>query len=113
MDWIVLAWDRDQWRALVNTVINRQVAYSVGGNFLIAERLAATQEGLSSVVVVGFGLCSVSYHRLDTSTSRPEFEFVNLVEDRASTGTGCIKLRLFSPTRWVRAYKPYPVQHFV
>jgi hypothetical protein len=22
MDWIDLAWDRDQWRALVNTVMN-------------------------------------------------------------------------------------------
>jgi hypothetical protein len=25
MDWIDLAWDRDQWRALVNMVMNLQV----------------------------------------------------------------------------------------
>jgi hypothetical protein len=30
MDWIDLARDRDQWRALVNTVMNLQVPYNVG-----------------------------------------------------------------------------------
>jgi hypothetical protein len=25
MDWIDLAWDRDQWRALMNTVMNLRV----------------------------------------------------------------------------------------
>jgi hypothetical protein len=25
MDWIDLAWDRDQWRALVNTVMNLRI----------------------------------------------------------------------------------------
>jgi hypothetical protein len=30
MDWIDLAEDRDQWRALVNTVMNRQVSQNVG-----------------------------------------------------------------------------------
>jgi hypothetical protein len=30
MDWIDLAQDRDQWRALVDTVMNLQVPYSVG-----------------------------------------------------------------------------------
>jgi hypothetical protein len=30
MDWIDLAQDRDQWRALVNTVVDLQVPYNVG-----------------------------------------------------------------------------------
>jgi hypothetical protein len=30
MDWINLAQDRDQWRALVNMVKNLQIPYNVG-----------------------------------------------------------------------------------
>jgi hypothetical protein len=30
MDWIDLAQDRDQWRALVNTIMNLWVPYNVG-----------------------------------------------------------------------------------
>jgi hypothetical protein len=41
MNWIDLAQDRDQWKALVNTVISR-----------VAAQLAASQEGLGSVKLV-------------------------------------------------------------
>jgi hypothetical protein len=42
-----LAHDGDHWRAVVNTVMNLRVPQNVG-KFLSAERLAASQEGLSS-----------------------------------------------------------------
>jgi hypothetical protein len=51
-DWIDLAQDRNQWRDLVNTVMNLR-AYKILGNFLVPAQLVACQEGLGSVELVG------------------------------------------------------------
>jgi hypothetical protein len=48
VDWIHLAHDRHQWRALANTVMNLQVTEN-GGKFEWLHNLAASQEGLSSI----------------------------------------------------------------
>jgi hypothetical protein len=46
MDWIDLAQYRDQWRALVNTVMKLQIPENAG-KFWVAAELAASQESLS------------------------------------------------------------------
>jgi hypothetical protein len=46
IDWIVLVQDRDQWRALVITVVG---FLTIAGYSRMAAQLAASQEGLSSV----------------------------------------------------------------
>jgi hypothetical protein len=48
MDWIIQAQDRDQWRTLVNTVMNLWVPQNAA-NFLNDCTLAASQGGLSSM----------------------------------------------------------------
>jgi hypothetical protein len=50
MDWIDLAQDRDQWRALVDTVMN--LWEKMLGNSLVAAQLAASEEGLISMELV-------------------------------------------------------------
>jgi hypothetical protein len=51
MDGIDLVQDRDQWRALVNTIMNLQF-HKLLGNSSVAAQLAASQEGLSSMELV-------------------------------------------------------------
>jgi hypothetical protein len=46
MDWINLAQDKDQWRALVITVMNLRIPKMLG-NCRAAAQLAASKEGLS------------------------------------------------------------------
>jgi hypothetical protein len=47
-DWIDLAQDRDQWWALVNTVVNLRF-HKMLGSSRVAVQLAAPQEGFSSL----------------------------------------------------------------
>jgi hypothetical protein len=51
MDWIDLLQDRDQWTALVNTVINICFQKMLERSS-VAVQLAASQEGLSSMKLV-------------------------------------------------------------
>jgi hypothetical protein len=56
MGWTDLAWDRYQWRALVNTIMNIRVPYSVG-KFLSS----FTTGGFSSRAQLRGVSCLVSY----------------------------------------------------
>jgi hypothetical protein len=48
MDWIDLAQDMDQWRALVYTVMNLLLPYNTGSSWV------ASHEGLSSMMLVSY-----------------------------------------------------------
>jgi hypothetical protein len=48
VDWIDLAQNRDQWRALVNMLMNLRV-HKMLGSSRVAAQLAASEEGLSSM----------------------------------------------------------------
>jgi hypothetical protein len=49
VDWVDLAVDRDQWKVLVNTVMNLRVPYNAGKFLSSCITVAASQEELSSI----------------------------------------------------------------
>jgi hypothetical protein len=51
MEWIDLAKNMDQWRAVVNTVMTFGF-HKMLGNSLVAAQLAASQDGLSCMELV-------------------------------------------------------------
>jgi hypothetical protein len=54
MDWIDLAHYRNQWRALVNVVMNLRVSIKFLGISWMTERLATSQEAFRSVKLVRY-----------------------------------------------------------
>jgi hypothetical protein len=52
-DWIYLAQDRDNWKALVNMIMNLWVPYNVG-NFMTSEKttVVASHKGICSMELV-------------------------------------------------------------
>jgi hypothetical protein len=59
-DWIGLAQDRDQWRALVNKLWTFGFHKMLGSSW-VAAQLAASQEGLSFMELVSLRILVVEY----------------------------------------------------
>jgi hypothetical protein len=53
MNWIGVPHDRDQWRVLVNTVLNLRVQLEI---LELAAQLAASREGFISMEFVNIGI---------------------------------------------------------
>jgi hypothetical protein len=53
LGWIYVAQDRDQWRALVNTVRNLQVVQILGSSAVV-EQLLNSKAGLGCIELVGY-----------------------------------------------------------
>jgi hypothetical protein len=51
MDWINVAQDRNQWKVIVNMIMNFGF-HNILGSESVALKLAASQEGLSSMKLV-------------------------------------------------------------
>jgi len=50
-NWINLGYDKDKWLAVANTVMNLRLLYNAG-NFLIAEKVLASQEAFCFMELV-------------------------------------------------------------
>jgi hypothetical protein len=53
LGWIYVAQDRDEWRALVITVMNLQVV-PILGNAAVVEQLLNSKAGLGCIEIVGY-----------------------------------------------------------
>jgi hypothetical protein len=81
MDWIDLAQDRDQWRAIVNTAMKLML-----GSSWIASQLLDSQEGLSSMKLVITSGASGGPYGSEASLSLIVSVFTNHLHSSVSRG---------------------------